>query len=107
VFVARNLRIADALAARKADLEAQRIELIRAEARGELVTVKTFEAMVLPRFLTYRAGLLALPTMLARSFVGLDPAGAAETVREALAEIVANLAGDEVTFSELTQGIDP
>jgi hypothetical protein len=96
-----------ALAARKADLEAQRIELIRAEARGELVALGTFESMVLPPCLTYRAGLLALPTKLAPSFEGLDPTGAAAALREALQEILANVANDDVTFPELIQGIDP
>jgi len=96
-----------ALAARKTDLEAQRIELIRAEARGALVTVATFEAMIRPRFLTCRAGLLALPTKLAPYFVGLAPAEAIATVREALSEILANVSGDEIALPELIQGIDP
>jgi hypothetical protein len=94
------------LAARKAELEALRLELARAQARGELIPNADVEWSLIRRLANARTVLLALPSRLAPLFPIFTPQAAEAAVRRALEDAISNLAGEDVAAGELKEALN-
>jgi hypothetical protein len=94
------------LAACKAGLEAQRLEILRAKARGELVEIEAeFERLSGP-ILNCRTAVLGLAHKFAPSFQHLTGEEATTLLKGAVREVVDHLASANITAAELRAAVD-
>jgi hypothetical protein len=94
------------LAARKAALEAERLEILRAKSRGELVEIETEAARLSGPILNCRTAALALAHKFAPSFQHLTREEAAALLRDAILEVVDHLETTNISTAELRDAVD-
>ncbi len=94
------------LAATKADLEGERLELIRATKRGDLVTIAEAMSDFGDRLSTFRGRMLGLPSRSAPMYQAADTdAEAADVAIEIIDEALFSFVGDEITQAELQEAL--
>lgn len=94
------------LAARKADLEAERLEILRDVQNGVVEEVDEALLGLTRRLLDFRSALLAMPTRVAPVLQFSKAAAARQEVAKILRECVGNLAGPDTTEAELLEALD-
>lgn len=92
------------LAATKTDLEGERLELVRATKRGDLVPIDVAMSGFGDRITYFRGRMLGLPSRSAPLFQSAMTADEAATVAiDIIEEALFSFAGDEITHDELKQ----
>jgi hypothetical protein len=92
------------LAARKADLEAERLELSRQKSRGELLDIEAEERRCAEPVVNSRTAALALPHRTAPLYEHLTKREARALLKGAVVEVVSHF--DVVTLDELRAAVD-
>jgi hypothetical protein len=93
------------LAARKADLEAERLELSRQKSRGELLDLEAEERRCAEPVVNSRTAALALPHRTAPLYEHLTKREARALLEGALLEVVSHFAGEVVSAAELRTAV--
>jgi hypothetical protein len=94
------------LAARKADLEAERLEISRRKARGELLDLEAEERRCADPVVNLRVAAQAMPHRLAPMFENITKREARGLLKGAVVEVVSHLASEVISAAELRAAVD-